>query len=1071
MARILTCLSLFLFLIQLINAQNVTYPSNGVDDFRQGYYALTNADVQVSPEKLIEDATLVLKEGRIESVKSGKDVPNGAIEIDMEGMTLYPAFVEIYGDYGSPEIKSSDKGWNDPQVFSSTKKGAYGWNEAIMPEFNTFEEFETSKKDAESLRKSGFGTVVSHRKDGIARGTGVAVLTSDQTEQEVTLKDKAAAFFSFDPGKMTNMRYPSSLMGAIALIRQTYYDAEWYENGGKDIEFNISLQRFNDLKALPAIFEAEDLLDIFRIAKIGEEFGVDYIVKGDGSEYRRVEDIKNTGHRLIIPLTFPDAYAVKDPWDAELVSLDEMKHWELAPYNASMLAENDIEFAITASDNKSGSEFMENLRKAVEMGLSKEEALAALTTTPASWIGLDQEVGKLEKGYRANILVMDGELFDEDSKIYQTWVNGHQYEYEKTPDATAEGIYLLTVGEEQWRMKIKGDAGKEKIKIKIDDSTKVKIDFERDGDLITMQFATPEDDSIGVYRLSGSYDMSTATMSGSAQNPYGKWLDWNAYGVKSDGSDWEDLNKDESGDDGSETEGDTEKKSDNSNPGHPDKIHPGNPGHPGTDSPPGNPGNPHPGNPGHPGTDSHPGHPGPVIYPFTAYGWTEESKPEVEDVLIRNVTVWTNEEAGIMENASVYISGGKIKKVSENLFIDGVEIIDGTGKHLTSGIIDEHSHIAISRGVNEGTEASSAEVRIRDVINSEDVNIYRQLAGGTVAAQLLHGSANPIGGQSGIVKFRWGQLPEEMKIEDAPGFIKFALGENVKQSNWGDNNTTRFPQTRMGVEQTYYNYFTKAREYQKGIQTSSGKNYSGVPVRKDLELDALSEILNEERFITCHSYVQSEINMLMHVCDSFGFQMNTFTHILEGYKVADKMKENGVFASTFSDWWAYKYEVIDAIPYNAAILSKMGIVTAINSDDAEMGRRLNQEAAKGVKYGGMSQEEAWKMVTLNPAKMLHLDDRMGSVKEGKDADIVLWSDNPLSVYAKAEKTWVDGVRYWDIDRHEETLEWMAEERNRLIQKMIAAEDSGAPTQRARKRERHTYGCADLGQHASGEHQH
>jgi imidazolonepropionase-like amidohydrolase len=376
-----------------------------------------------------------------------------------------------------------------------------------------------------------------------------------------------------------------------------------------------------------------------------------------------------------------------------------------------------------------------------------------------------------------------------------------------------------------------------------------------------------------------------------------------------------------------------------------------------------------------------------------------------------------------------------------------------TGKHVTSGIIDEHNHIAISEGVNEGAEASSAEVRIGDVVTSEDLNMYRQLSGGVTAAQLLHGSANPIGGQSALVKFRWGYAPEKLKIEGADGFIKFGVGENVKQSNWGEKFTVRYPQTRMGVEQTYVNYFTKAREYEKAIK-------EGKKVRKDLMLDALVEILNKKRFITCHSYVQSEINMLMHVADSFGFRVNTFTHILEGYKVADKMKAHGANASTFSDWWAYKYEVIDAIPYNANILTKMGINTAINSDDAEMARRLNQEAAKTVKYGGTSEEDAWKMVTLNPAKMLHLDNRMGSVKAGKDADIVIWSDNPLSIYAVVEKTYVDGICFYDKEKDAQKREYIKRERARLVQKMLDDKKAGAPTQDATKKNNKAYSCGN-----------
>ncbi|MEK6616030.1 MAG: amidohydrolase family protein, partial [Bacteroidota bacterium] len=309
-----------------------------------------------------------------------------------------------------------------------------------------------------------------------------------------------------------------------------------------------------------------------------------------------------------------------------------------------------------------------------------------------------------------------------------------------------------------------------------------------------------------------------------------------------------------------------------------------------------------------------------------------------------------------------------------------------------------------------------------------------------------------------------GKSPEEMKIKNADGFIKFALGENVKQSNWGELNTQRFPQTRMGVEQVYYDYFTRAKEYSsrwKEYQANEnvfewGKSISSP--RKDLELDAVAEILDKKRFITCNSYVQSEILMLMHIGDSMGFQVNTFTHILEGYKVADKMKAHGVGASSFSDWWAYKMEVKEAIPYNPALLEKMGIVTAVNSDDAEMARRLNQEAAKSIKYGNLSEEEALKLVTLNPAKLLHLDSHMGSIKVGKDADVVLWTDNPLSIYAKVEKTIIDGVVYYDADTDKQLREDMRKDRARIINLMIEAKKGGAPTQKPEKKEKKEYSC-------------
>jgi imidazolonepropionase-like amidohydrolase len=352
---------------------------------------------------------------------------------------------------------------------------------------------------------------------------------------------------------------------------------------------------------------------------------------------------------------------------------------------------------------------------------------------------------------------------------------------------------------------------------------------------------------------------------------------------------------------------------------------------------------------------------------------------------------------------------------------------------------------------------------VEDVVNADDVNIYRELAGGVTTSQLLHGSANPIGGRSAIVKWKWGAAPDQLLYANQPKFIKFALGENVKQSNWGNNNPTRFPQTRMGVEQVFTDYFQRAKEYDENWKKYRAGSKKGKAPRVDLELQTLAEIINEERFITCHSYVQSEILMLMNVADKFNFRVNTFTHILEGYKVADKMKEHGVGASTFSDWWAYKFEVNDAIPFNGPIMHNAGLVVAYNSDDAEMSRRLNQEAAKAVKYGQISEEDAWKFVTLNPAKLLHIDDKVGSIKVGKDADLVLWTDNPLSIYAQAEKTMIEGVVYYDAKKDEAKRTAIEAERNAIIGQMLSEKNKGMNTQEPKKKTKKEYHCDTLEQ--------
>ena len=434
-----------------------------------------------------------------------------------------------------------------------------------------------------------------------------------------------------------------------------------------------------------------------------------------------------------------------------------------------------------------------------------------------------------------------------------------------------------------------------------------------------------------------------------------------------------------------------------------------------------------------------------VTYPNIAYGYA--AIPKAENILFKNATVWTSEEAGILEGTDVLVKNGKIAKVGKDLKAGGAKVIDATGKHLTAGVIDEHSHIA-ALSVNEAGHNSSAEVRMEEVVDPEDKGIYHAIAGGVTSIQLLHGSANPIGGQSAIMKLKWGESAANMIYDNSPKFIKFALGENVKQSNWGS--FSRFPQTRMGVEQVFINYFQRAKEYEI-------KKKSGTPYRNDEEMETLVEILNGERFISCHSYVQSEINMMMKVAEKFDFRVNTFTHILEGYKVADKMAKHGAGGGTFSDWWAYKFEVNDAIPYNAAIMQQQGVTVAINSDDAEMIRRLNQEAGKTVKYGGMTELEAWKMVTINPAKLLHLDDRTGSIKEGKDADLVLWSGHPMSVYSKAEKTIIDGATYFDLEKDKQMRETVKKERSQLINMMLAEKASGGKMQgpKMSKKEIHT----------------
>lgn len=431
--------------------------------------------------------------------------------------------------------------------------------------------------------------------------------------------------------------------------------------------------------------------------------------------------------------------------------------------------------------------------------------------------------------------------------------------------------------------------------------------------------------------------------------------------------------------------------------------------------------------------------------------WKNPQPPQPAVLIVRNATVWTGGPAGVLESADLLIRRGRIEAVGRGLAVPaGAEVVDAGGKHVTAGMIDAHSHTAITGGVNEGTNITTAEVRVADVIDAEDIDIYRQLAGGTTAANLLHGSANSIGGQNAVIKLRWGGTPEQLLFAGAPSGIKFALGENPKRANWGPPGK-RFPNTRQGVEHSIRERFQAARDYRREWtahrQDRGGNQVARVAPRKDLQLEALLEILDGKRLVHAHSYRADEILMMIRLAEEFGFRVASFQHVLEGYKVAAEIARHGAHASGFSDWWAYKFEVVDAIPYNAAILHHQGALASFNSDSSELARRLNLEAAKAVRYGGVPEAEALNFVTLNPAKLLGIADRVGSLEPGKDADFVIWSGHPLSTYSVCEQTWVDGRKYFDLAADRAARPALEAERAALFAKVAEAGKKAKPDEK------------------------
>ncbi len=974
-------LGVFLAVFQT-HAQEYFPKNDGVKTRNTNYTVFKNAKIHLDPENVISNGMFAIREGKFTAVGKSIDIPKNSIVIDLEGKEVYPSFIDLYSNFGISEPKKAENG-NGPQ-YDASREGFY-WNDHIRPDTDAISHFKFDTKEAEKFHKAGFGVVNTHVPDGIIRGTGMLVaLTPEVSEGDRILDEKSSQYLSFKKSVQSKQSYPTSIMGAMALLRQVYLDAKWYA-GGNAKNKDLALEALNNNKDLVQIFAAEDLLNELRADKVGDEFGIQYVILGSGKEYQRLDKIKAANATIIVPLKFPEAFDVEDPYLANQLSLEEMREWNQAPANLKMLSDSKVPFTLTAHSIDTEKDFKNNLLKAIEYGLPKEAALAALTTVPAKTIGQQGKLGVIQEGAWANFLITSGDYFDKETTLYENWVQGEKKVLNDMNITNISGKYELSVDGKNYDLNITGETASPKTEVKLGE-TKIgsKISFKNNW--MNLLLSSPDTTKTEFIRLTANIPAKTNVISGKAILPNGKETQFQATKKKA----------------AAEQKKDKKKK----DPETYDIV--------------------------------------PVTYPNVAYGF--KNPPKQENILFKNATVWTSEDSGVLENTDVLVKDGKIVRMGEDLNAGGARVIDATGKHLTAGIIDEHSHIAAS-AINEAGHNSSAEVTMEDVIDPTDIDIYRNLAGGVTTIQLLHGSANPIGGRSAIMKLKWGASAEEMIFEQAPPFIKFALGENVKQSNWSGS---RFPQTRMGVEQVFTDYFSRAKAYE------SGKSKEGF--RKDLEMETIVEILNGKRFVSSHSYIQSEINMLMKVAEEFDFNINTFTHILEGYKVADKMKEHGVGASTFSDWWAYKYEVNDAIPYNAAIMTEAGLTVAINSDDGEMSRRLNQEAAKTVKYGGMSEEEAWKMVTINPAKLLHVDELVGSIKTGKQADLVLWNDHPLSIYAIPEKTMIEGVIYFDVSRDSELRKEIRKERNLLIGQMLKAKNNGVKTQPVAKKEKQRVHC-------------
>ena len=973
------------------SAQVTTAPKQGIRENDPRLHALTNARIVTAPGKTIEKGTILIRDGVIVAAGADVKVPADARLWDLAGKTIYPGFIDAYSRLDLPETLQPEPlrpevDYDDPnakpkEVPRESAKGMHSWNAKVTPERNAADYLNLDKKSTRKLRDLGFTSALVVPGRGIFRGSSALINLREGDVATMVVAPSVAQHVAFDFYRRDDSAYPNSLMGCIALIRQNFLDASWYQAAQEAYrknpatterpEANASLAALAEQaqRKQPVVFEADDELELLRALRIADEFKLKPLLYGNGYEYRVRKALAATKTPIILPLDFPKVPEIERPEQALDYDLDELQHWDRAPSNPARLAEAGIPIAFTAENlEKPEKEFWSRIRLIVRRGLSKDAALAALTSAPAEMFGVSDRLGTIAPGRIANLVVANGDLFSGEAKILTTWVDGYFQDTDAAGERDLRGTWEVAAEGKTLPLLVEGEL--EKLEVKLG-GEKATLSAKEDAVLLVAP-AKLFDKGEGSIRFSGR--IAGEAISGNGETPTGAVIRWSAR----------------------RTAVYTPAKKPDEKPSPLDKP-----------------------------LDF------PETYPAGAFG--RIAPPEQpHSVLVQGATIWTSGPQGTLENGDLLITDGKISSVGQGLKVPaGAPVINGKGFHVTPGIVDCHSHTAISKGVNESSHSVTCEVRIGDVINATDIDIYLELAGGVTAANLLHGSANAIGGQNQVIKFRWGALPEELKFADAMPGVKFALGENVKQSNWGDKYKTRYPQTRMGVEQLIRDRFRAALEYD-----AAQKKKDGLPPRRDLQLEALLEIVNGRRLIHCHSYRQDEVLMLLRLASEFKIKIGTLQHILEGYKVADEIAKHGAGGSTFADWWAYKWEAFDAIPDNAAMMHSQGVLTSVNSDSGDLARRLNTEAGKSTKYGGLSADEALKLVTIYPARQLHIETRTGSLEPGKDADFVIWNGHPLSNYATVKQTWVDGRKYFDRAEDAEARKAVAAQREALIQKAL-----------------------------------
>jgi imidazolonepropionase-like amidohydrolase len=990
-------------------------------------YALVNARVVTSPGKVIEKGTVVVRGGVIAAVGASDAVavPADAAVLDLAGKTISPGLIDPYVTVtrlsgvrppAPDETAAGRRGAGAAPPVSVTVEPAglaYPVSK-VHPERSVLQDLKVAPEVRDAFREQGFTLVAAVPDKGLLRGESAVVALSDEPLSHAVVVAKSAQHVARDADTPEfGGEYPGSKMGAVAAVRQAFLDAKWLL--AADAAWTAKPagrarpERYDAWVALgdaasgkeAVVFEAPDVLALLRAAKIAGELGLKARYVATGSDaYLLADEVKAAKPDLVLSLAFPPAPSVEDEDEWLDVSLQRLRAWDRAPSNPKWTKDLGLTFSFTTHGLAELPDLPERVRRARARGLAADDVLAAFTTVPARQLGLAGRAGEIVPGALANLVVSTGPLFTDRTRVLTTFVDGVPHDARPRRGAVSGSFRV--------------------------DGTRVELRTDPRTGLLGVTATASGGKPVRAtnvarhgQRLAFDIDGSPLGLSGPQSVDALVEGDWITLDLRPAGG------------------GAVATKS-----GERDRA--GAPRGPGT---------------GAPGegaeaalppdrTDA----PDSDVRPLPTRWAGAIASPKA--VLVKGATVWTSGPKGTLENASLLVVDGKVAAVGTEVTVpasvaSSLLTIDAKGRAVTPGLLDAHSHTAIDGGVNESGHNVTAEVRVGDVVNPFAPAIGRELAGGLTTINVLHGSANAIGGQSEILKLRAGAGPDGLKLEKEPPGIKFALGENPKRSNsQGPAAATRYPQTRMGVSALIRERFQAARDYrrrQREFEAAKKRGESPIPVRTDLQLEAIAEVLEGKRAIHAHSYVKQEVLDLIRICDEFGVKIGTLQHILEGYKVADEIAAHGAGASSFSDWWAYKFEVYDAIPYNGALMRERGVVVSFNSDSDELARRMNVEAAKAVKYGGVPRDEALKFVTANAARQLKIDGRVGSLEPGKDGDFVVWSGDPLDPTSRCEETWIEGKKYFDRASDVAGRPGLAAEKAELVGKARLAAARGGAT--------------------------